>query len=98
MKGGASRRCDAIVLSATDNVATALRALRAGEVARVDTPSARLEITVVEAIPRCHKFAISTIDAGQHVHKYGEVIGVASQTAGPGAHIHVHNIKSLRAT
>ena len=88
---------DAVVLSTKDNVATALRALQPDQVVSLETPSSRVEVTVIEAIPRCHKFAIDAIAAGQPVLKYGEVIGVASQAVVAGSHVHVHNITSLRA-
>ena len=88
---------DAVVLSTKDNVATALRALLPGQVVSLETPSSRVELTLTEAIPRCHKFAIEAIAAHQPILKYGEVIGVASQAVAPGEHVHVHNISSLRA-
>ena len=89
---------DALVLSTEDNVATALRALHAGQVVCIETPSSPVEVTLVEAIPLCHKFAIAAIAVEQPILKYGEVIGVASQAVMPGAHAHVHNISSLRAS
>jgi altronate dehydratase small subunit len=88
---------DAVVLSAKDNVATALRALHAGQVVSLETPSSRVELTLIDAIPLCHKFAIAAIAVDQPILKYGEVIGVASHAVAPGAHVHVHNISSLRA-
>jgi altronate dehydratase small subunit len=88
---------DAVVLSSKDNVATALRALQPGQVVSLETPSSRVEMTVIEAIPLCHKFAIDAIAVEQPILKYGEVIGVASQAVVPGVHVHVHNIRSLRA-
>lgn len=88
---------DAVVLSTKDNVATALRALEPDQIVNLETPLSLLQMTVLEAIPRCHKFAINAIAVGQEVLKYGEIIGVASQAVIPGTHVHVHNIKSLRA-
>lgn len=88
---------DAIVLSTKDNVATALRTLQPDQVISLETPTGCVEVTALEAIPLCHKFAIEAIAVEQPILKYGEVIGVASQAVKPGAHVHVHNIKSLRA-
>src|ERR1700730_618897 len=49
-------------------------------------------VTAIDAIPASHKVAVRAIAAGQPVHKYGEVIGVARQDIPPGAHVHLHNL------
>lgn len=87
---------DAVLLHPRDNVATALRALDAGERVRVRTPDGVIHLEVLEAIPLCHKFARHGLDAQDEVLKYGEVIGAASQVIAAGAWVHVHNIRSLR--
>lgn len=80
-----------IVISAADNVATALEALEAGRVlAEVGS------ITVREAIPRGHKVAVRAIASGSSVLKYGSPIGVATADIPPGAHVHTHNVASAR--
>ena len=88
---------DAIVLDAADHVATALRPLAKGETARVKTATGTVEIAVGEDIPLCHKIAVAAIASGGEVRKYGEVIGAAASEIAAGAHVHVHNLKSLRA-
>ncbi len=85
---------DAIRLHGDDHVATALRALKAGEMILLPDVG---EITVSEDIGICHKFAVVAIAAGDEVKKYGEVIGAASDAIAPGDHVHVHNLHSLRA-
>ena len=87
---------DAIRLDDRDSVATALRALTAGETVRVQTPDGLLKLTVAEDIPLCHKLALNFITKGDPIRKYGEVIGEASADISEGAHVHVHNLKSLR--
>ena len=80
-----------IVISAADNVATALEALSTGTVlASVGS------ITVREPIPRGHKFALRSVGAGEPVHKYGQVIGRATAQIARGAHVHTHNVSSAR--
>lgn len=82
----------ALRLDEADNVATALRDLSAGAVPRIagcDAP------TLVDAIARGHKFALSTIGAGEHAVKYGQAIGVALSEIAPGAHVHLHNLEGL---
>jgi altronate dehydratase len=82
----------AIVISARDNVATALDALEVGRILDV----APTRITVTEPIPRGHKIALRTIRAGDEVIKYGSAIGTATADIAPGAHVHTHNVASDR--
>jgi altronate dehydratase small subunit len=82
----------AIVISARDNVATALEPLDAGQTIRAGDAT----ITVAEAIPRGHKIALRAIAAGDEVVKYGSAIGTASSGIAAGAHVHTHNVASTR--
>jgi altronate dehydratase len=81
-----------IVISARDNVATALEALEPGRL--VGDHGA--PIAVREAIPRGHKIAITAIAAGQPIVKYGSSIGTATADIPQGAHVHTHNVSSGR--
>jgi altronate dehydratase len=82
----------ALVISASDNVATALESLEAGATIAVGD----LTVGVLDAIPRGHKVAIRAIGAGDAVVKYGSAIGTASADIPAGAHVHVHNLASGR--
>jgi SAF domain len=82
----------ALVISARDNVATALEALSAGQTIR----AGQAIITVTEPIPRGHKIALGPIAAGEAVVKYGSPIGTASCDIAAGAHVHTHNLASTR--
>ena len=82
----------ALVISARDNVATALEALEPGQTIRAGD----VNITVAEPIPRGHKVALHTIAAGEPIVKYGSAIGIATSVIRPGAHVHVHNVASTR--
>jgi hypothetical protein len=82
----------ALVISAADNVATALEALEAGRTILLGP----LTVTVTEAIPRGHKFALRAIGIGEPVLKYGSAIGTASAAIDAGAHVHTHNVASAR--
>jgi altronate dehydratase len=82
----------ALVISASDNVATALEALDAG--ATITAGDAT--ITLVDAIPRGHKLALRLIRRGEPVVKYGSAIGAASRDIPAGAHVHTHNVASTR--
>jgi altronate dehydratase len=80
-----------IVISASDNVATALEALAPGSVL-----TSVGSVTVRDAIPRGHKVAVRPIPAGSSVMKYGSPIGVAMVDIPAGAHVHTHNVSSAR--
>ncbi|MCP5282471.1 MAG: UxaA family hydrolase [Rhodoferax sp.] len=88
----------ALQLHPRDDVATALRALPAGQTVRVQGPGA-LENSVLlrDPIGLCHKFALHAIARGALVHKYGEAIGQATRDIRAGEHVHTHNLKSRRA-
>jgi altronate hydrolase len=46
----------------------------------------------LQDIPVGHRVAVRAIAEGAPVHKYGEVIGIATQPIAPGAHVHTHNL------
>lgn len=86
---------DAIRLSPSDNVATVLRPVSAGETVRIGAGGAAL--TARDAIPLCHKIALAPIAPGEAVLKYGHPIGRATERIEAGRHVHVHNLRSARA-
>jgi hypothetical protein len=77
-------------LAPDDNVIVALRKLDRGEAVRVGDR----DVIVQDAIPFAHKLAISDLDAGQTVRKFGVPIGSTTRAVVAGEHVHVHNIKS----
>jgi len=72
-------------LNRADNVAVAIRPLRAGDEAA--------GVPVAEPIPRGHKFALAPIAKGDAVLKYAQVIGYAAGDIATGAHVHTHNVE-----
>jgi altronate hydrolase len=82
----------AIVISARDNVATALESLDAGRA----IPVGPATVIAIEPIPRGHKIALRDIAAGDPIVKYGSPIGTASTAIAAGAHVHTHNVASAR--
>ena len=82
----------ALMISARDNVATALEPLDAGRTLTLGP----ISVTLIEAIPRGQKLAVRAIHTGEPVVKYGSPIGTASTEIAPGAHVHVHNVASTR--
>ncbi|MCB2217383.1 MAG: UxaA family hydrolase [Desulfobulbaceae bacterium] len=87
---------DALAIKSDDNVATALRDLRSGETVTVGIDEQVVTVVMVDDVTFGHKLAISAIDAGQSIIKYGEIIGRATLPIPAGRHAHVQNIESLR--
>ncbi|QDR83395.1 UxaA family hydrolase [Sporomusa termitida] len=87
---------DAIVLSDTDNVATAVQDLKAGQEASVRLGLTLTQVVLRQDIAYGHKFAVRPIRLGDDILKYGEVIGRATADIPSGCHAHVQNIESLR--
>ena len=81
-----------LVISVSDNVATALEALDPGLVLHISGAT----LTTCQRIPRGHKVALRAIRAGDAVVKYGSSIGKATADIAPGAHVHTHNVSSGR--
>lgn len=87
----------ALAMDARDTVAVAVRELAAGEIAAVGMPDgATRTVTLAEAIPFGHKFALVPMAEGAQVIKYGERIARATANIAPGQHVHVHNAASQR--
>jgi altronate dehydratase small subunit len=87
---------DALVIHASDDVALALRDVAAGETVVVRKNGMVTRFSVIDAIPLGHKFALRELVRGTPIHKYGECIGAATADIAAGAHVHVHNMASLR--
>lgn len=82
----------ALLMTQSDNVATSLDDLSPG---REFDVSGRT-VSISEEIPFGHKFALETIDGGEKLYKYGEVIGQATRPIAPGDWVHTHNCESTR--
>ncbi|WP_118134953.1 UxaA family hydrolase [Oceanicella sp. SM1341] len=74
---------DSMHLNTADNVAVALRALKAGET--VDGT------TLLTDVPMGHKFAVMPVAKGSPVVKYGQVMATATADIAAGEHVHVQN-------
>ena len=75
-----------IRITASDNVAVALEALKAGETHQ--------GVTLAEDIPAGHKFALVDIPEGGNIVKYAFPIGHATQPIPAGHWVHTHNVKT----
>jgi altronate hydrolase len=79
-----------LVLHPADNVAVAIAPLAAGEV----VPTAGGGVTLLDAIPPGHKVAVSAIDEGASIVKYGQPMGQATRAIRAGEWVHTHNVRT----
>ncbi|WP_458186984.1 UxaA family hydrolase [Haladaptatus sp. NG-WS-4] len=82
----------ALLMTESDNVATALDDLAAGRTIEYDGD----DVTLVEDVPFGHKLALAELAAGEEVRKYGEIIGRTTRDVEPGEWVHTHNCESTR--
>jgi altronate dehydratase small subunit len=83
-----------VVVEPTDNVATAIRELEAGETVEVQVGEDVRTIEIDDDVPFGHKIAVAEIAAGDTITKYGTSIGNATEDIAPGTWVHVHNVES----
>ncbi|MGD8900845.1 MAG: altronate dehydratase family protein [Desulfobacterales bacterium] len=81
-----------VKLSPEDNVVVALSELTAENI--LDDTGLHPR----ETIPSGHKVAVSRINNGEPIIKYGQIIGLAAKDILPGMHVHTHNTKMLELT
>jgi len=85
---------NAIKLSSTDNCVTLAGEADPGDTVRFFWDGHVSDITALEHIPIWHKMAISPVQRGSGVLKYGSVIGLAKTDIASGEHVHIHNMSS----
>ena len=68
----------ALIMAMTDDVATVIDSVAAGEAVSVRTKSGEVvdELVAREDIPRFHKICLRALASGDLARKYGEVIGI----------------------
>lgn len=84
---------NAILIHPDDNVATVTAELHDGDTVCYRNGEQILTLTTSGA-PIYHKIAVTAIQKGQPVRKYGEVMAVATEDISKGAHVHTHNVAS----
>jgi len=77
-------------LSPPDNVAVALRPLKAGETVTLDG----VALTVNRNIPVGQKLAARAIEKGELIVKYGCPIGIATSAIKAGEYLHAGNVET----
>ena len=87
-------RTEVIVINEKDNVGTALETLSAGAEISVKVRGHTEKIRLLSDIPTGHKLALTDIEKGEAVVKYGEHIGQSTSRIRQGEYVHVHNVVS----
>lgn len=94
-----SVRARAIRLDSRDTVAILIEDAAAGAEIAVQGDGAGgpepTGLTAAEPIPYGHKVALSAMESGDPVIKYGEKMGIARKRIAAGEHVHVHNVRGL---
>lgn len=85
-----------MLLDGRDNVAIALHDISPKTSVKVKRDGEFFEMSVAEAIPFAHKFAVLNIEKGRPIYRYGEVIGRATRPIRAGQHVHIQNVESIR--
>ncbi len=87
-----------LIHEAADDVGVAVMDLKAGD----EIGAATLEgqqvgmVKLVQDVPLGHKVAMRDMVEDKHVIEYGRTIGRATEAIRLGAHVHVHNLRTLR--
>jgi altronate dehydratase small subunit len=87
----------ALIMHPSDNVATAVEEIQAGDEVTIPSAKAALSLRATETIPFGFKIALQDIRPGEIIRKYGETIGKASAPIVKGALVHIHNLEGTRA-
>jgi len=83
-------RADVLKLHPSDNVAVALSLLDAG----IEVSTVGGSFLLGDTIPVGHKVALTDLDVGDTVVKYGEPIGTVTRFIGKGSWLHSHNMRT----
>ncbi len=87
----------AIKIHKTDNVATLLDDVKEGDSIHIkDDEGINEKVRANKDISYGHKTALTDINKGENIIKYGEIIGVANRDIKKGDHVHVHNLSGTR--
>ena len=88
---------NAVVIDKKDNVAVAIEPIAKGDEIVCGLPGGgEARLTAAGDITIYHKLALHDIPAGGKIVKYGQHIGEAACDIPAGAHVHEHNVASVR--
>ena len=87
---------NALIVEKNDDVAVVLEAIHVGDKVTYRYGDEERSVVSLSEVPVYHKVAVRDIKRGDHILKYGEKLGVATQDIKLGEHVHVHNLDSER--
>ena len=85
----------ALLMDETDNVVTCINEVKAGETVAYRKGDMVCTVTAAEDIPYCHKIALTDIEKGGQVIKYGESLGEVLEAVAKGHWVADHNLFSV---
>ena len=85
---------NAVHVHRLDNCVTLTDFAEAGDTVRFFEDGVEKVVTARESIPKWHKMAVTSIEKGGSVFKYGAVIGFTLSFVEAGDCLHIHNIRS----
>ncbi len=88
-------KINALLLNTRDNVVTCVTEVKAGEEVVYRQDDSLIRFTAREGIPYCHKVALSDLETGDEVIKYGETIGRTLKPIAKGTLVNENNIYSV---
>lgn len=86
---------NAVMLRPIDNVVTVVDDVKAGDTVRYEMEGKSMEVVAKEDIPAFHKISVRPIKNGEHIIKYGQIIGGIVVDAEEGRWISHKNTISL---
>ena len=81
-----------VIMNPRDNVGICLRGFSSGQTLDFQLDDKNLCVAFKEPVPMGHKVALTDIQKGDPIVKYGEKIGRATIDITVGQHVHVHNV------
>ena len=87
---------NALIVEKNDDVAVVLEAIHVGDKVTYRYGDEERSVVSLSEVPVYHKVAVRDIKRGDHILKYSEKLGVATQDIKLGEHVHVQNLDSER--
>ncbi|EEX69678.1 UxaA family hydrolase [Mitsuokella multacida] len=86
---------NALKMDERDNVVTCVKEVKRGEDVVYQEGASEMSLTAEEAIPYCHKVALSDLAEGTEIIKYGESLGKLIAPVKKGHWVNDKNLKSV---
>ena len=87
---------NALIVEKNDDEAVVLEAIHVGDKDTYRYGDEERSVGSRREVPVYHTVAVRDIKRGDHILKYGEKLGVATQDIKLGEHVHVQNLDSER--